>query len=233
MALVRHAAGKGKAMSIEVSRAVWARSKAHGAPLLLLLALADFANDDEECWPSVKTLATRCRTHPRNIQKNLAKLRALGELTAGDQDGPKGANRFRITVPDGVAITPPPAKTPAPAISSQRGGDNAVGGVAITPPEPSRNYQEPSKGSARKRPASPRFTPPTPDEARAFAAEIGLSQEQADIFTDHFEANGWKIGGKTPMRCWRAAMRNWQRRSREYAGRNGTAPRPEPRRREF
>ncbi len=58
------------------------------------------------------------------------------------------------------------------------------------------------------------FVPPTAAEARAYADSIGLSASEADGFCDHFTSNGWKVGGKAPMRDWKAAMRTWQRRSR-------------------
>ena len=30
-------------------------------------------------------------------------------------------------------------------------------------------------------------------------------------FLDHYESNGWLIGGKSKMKCWKAAVRNWER----------------------
>lgn len=34
-------------------------------------------------------------------------------------------------------------------------------------------------------------------------------------FVDHYEANGWKIGGKAPMKDWKAAVRTWHKRREE------------------
>lgn len=48
---------------------------------------------------------------------------------------------------------------------------------------------------------------PTKEEAIAYASEIGL--ETPDNFFDYYESNGWKIGGKAPMKDWKAAMRRW------------------------
>ena len=74
-----------------------------------------------------------------------------------------------------------------------------------------------SEGRARKR-----FARPTRSEVEAYAYEIGLPPGEADKFVDHFEANGWKVGGKTPMKSWKAAMRNWQRRLPEFSGKEAT-----------
>lgn len=67
--------------------------------------------------------------------------------------------------------------------------------------------------------------------ARAYAGEIGLAEIEADKFFDHFEANGWKQGGRTPLRSWQAALRTWKRRAAEGGLKNSSgagAPRPAP-----
>lgn len=55
-----------------------------------------------------------------------------------------------------------------------------------------------------------RFAPPTPEEVSAYAEEAGAKID-AHRFCDYYAAKGWKIGG-SPMRDWRAAVRNWARR---------------------
>lgn len=56
-----------------------------------------------------------------------------------------------------------------------------------------------------------RFEPPTIDEAMAYASEIEMAEAEVHNFHDHFQSNGWKVSGKTPMKDWKAAMRKWQR----------------------
>jgi hypothetical protein len=46
---------------------------------------------------------------------------------------------------------------------------------------------------------------------KVYFAEINCPPEEAEKFFDHFESNGWKVGGKAPMRDWQAAARNWKR----------------------
>ena len=76
---------------------------------------------------------------------------------------------------------------------------------------------EESEGRARKR-----FARPERSEVEAYAHEIGLPPGEADKFLDHFDANGWKVGGKTPMKSWKAALRNWQRRLPEFSGKEAS-----------
>ena len=42
-----------------------------------------------------------------------------------------------------------------------------------------------------------------------FFLEINSNNLEAQKFFNYYEANGWKIGGKTPMQNWKAAARNW------------------------
>lgn len=62
-------------------------------------------------------------------------------------------------------------------------------------------------------------------EVDVYAAEIGMNKADVDCWFDHFEANGWKVGGKAAMKDWRAALRNGQRRAPTF---NGTKPKPRP-----
>ena len=44
---------------------------------------------------------------------------------------------------------------------------------------------------------------------------------EAEKFHDHFESNGWKVSGKTPMRDWQASVRKWVRNYVDGAFSNG------------
>ena len=55
-----------------------------------------------------------------------------------------------------------------------------------------------------------RFVKPTLDELNAYALEIDYNLN-AEAFLDYYDANGWKIGGKSPMKNWKAAVRQWKR----------------------
>ena len=57
------------------------------------------------------------------------------------------------------------------------------------------------------------FVKPSLDEVRNYCKEANLSNTNPDAFFDHFESNGWKVSGKTPMRDWKASIRNWNRNS--------------------
>lgn len=54
-------------------------------------------------------------------------------------------------------------------------------------------------------------------EVTAYATEISLAKADAEAFFDHFTSNGWRVGGKSPMRNWKAALRNWQRNAAKFS----------------
>jgi hypothetical protein len=38
-------------------------------------------------------------------------------------------------------------------------------------------------------------------------------------FFNHFQSNGWKVGGKTPMKDWQAAANKWMLNSKNFSPR--------------
>lgn len=88
-------------MSIKAMSKVWQASRQKGSELLLLLAIADFTDDEGgEAWPSISTLAAKIRMSQRNVFKLLEKLRKSGELEIQSRAGKKGSNIYQIRFPD-------------------------------------------------------------------------------------------------------------------------------------
>lgn len=53
------------------------------------------------------------------------------------------------------------------------------------------------------------------DEIKAYASEQNLSVD-CEHFYDYFESVGWVIGGKTKMKSWQCALKNWARNERKF-----------------
>ena len=71
---------------------------------------------------------------------------------------------------------------------------------------------------------SRRFRAPTPDEVRAYCEEQGIRVD-ADRFVNYYASKGWKVG-KSPMKDWKAAARNWAKDNGKQANRfNNFEPR--------
>lgn len=72
-------------MSIAMMTWVWQTSDLKGTELLIELALADFANDEGKCWPSVRTIARKARCSERRVQLALNRLKDEGRLSVDEQ----------------------------------------------------------------------------------------------------------------------------------------------------
>jgi hypothetical protein len=59
------------------------------------------------------------------------------------------------------------------------------------------------------------FTPPTLQEVLNFFKEQKFSTEEAEPFFLYYQANGWLVG-KTKMKNWQAAAKNWILRSKKF-----------------
>lgn len=69
---------------------------------------------------------------------------------------------------------------------------------------------------AKRSRSSSVFTKPTLEECMAYASDKSYHWDVGRFF-DYYEACGWKVGNK-PMKDWKAAMRNWNRRESEQYG---------------
>lgn len=83
-------------MSISAYQLVWQNSEQTGGMKLTLLALADFANGDLICWPSIKTIARMVGVSDRQIKNNLLALEEAGEIAIERQVGRGNTNIYSL-----------------------------------------------------------------------------------------------------------------------------------------
>lgn len=83
-------------LSVRWITRVWEQSPYQGDKLLLHLALADFANDEGECWPSQRTLASKARCSQRWVRECIAGMVADGILEVRDQTLGRGGRTLYV-----------------------------------------------------------------------------------------------------------------------------------------
>lgn len=192
-------------MSIHVSSWVWRHAECQDNELILLLALADMANDEGVCWPSVLSLASRCRCDVRTVQRNLAKALERGELRISQRctEGKTNVYRFGKYHPPGTQdVTPPPGN----------------GHFGHLPPESSDNHQitvnKPSNGARSDFALSSEETenkhkkaakPDSFDQFRTFCLRNRLTEQDVTGLWCKWEANGWKLGREV-IKSWKDAV---------------------------
>jgi hypothetical protein len=118
---------------------------------LLMIAIADYANEQGEAWPAIDTLADRAECSRRSVQEHLAALEAAGELFVIPNAGPRGTNVYRIHFKKTEARLVGDAGT-AEGVQQLHGGVQMSGaqtaggganGVRPAAPEPSGTVREP------------------------------------------------------------------------------------------
>lgn len=137
-------------MSILVMSLVWSHGPEAPHQRLMMLAIADNANDRGVAWPSVATLAAKCSVQERAAQYTLQTLQHEGWLAIEERPG--RSNYYRVNLArlrDAVDCTPAMDCTTGGAVDS-------TPGVQPVAPEPSLNHQSepsslvrPSAGRAR------------------------------------------------------------------------------------
>lgn len=84
-------------MSVRWIGRVWESSPYQGDRLLLHLALADYANEEGECWPSQRTLARKARCSERWVREAIGGMIADGWVEIVEQTiGRGGRTLYRL-----------------------------------------------------------------------------------------------------------------------------------------
>jgi len=125
--------------------AVWDGSNHSGSELLMLLAIADFADDDGRAYPSIATLARKCRMSPRNVNHILPRLTASGELTIKVGNGPSGTNVYRVNLSHLSGVKPASGVKSSSGVKPASAPPEAgfLNPLKPASPKPSLNHQEP------------------------------------------------------------------------------------------
>lgn len=98
------------------------------------------------------------------------------------------------------------------------------GEYGIVPSESTKSYSvlHDNKHRTTTPCSSPsRFAPPTISEVSDYFSERGADPAEAERFVDFYESKGWVVG-KSKMKCWKSAVRNWVRRNNSEKPRNST-----------
>ena len=86
-------------VSVKAMARVWSRSQRKDGELLVMLALADFANDQGESFPSIPVLAQKARLTERQTRRVLNKLETAGEIRRVKSNGGRNRrNHYFITL---------------------------------------------------------------------------------------------------------------------------------------
>jgi hypothetical protein len=183
-------------MSIKIMTAVWDRKDLSSTQKLVLLSLADWANDEGLCWPSIDRLAIKTSMAGRSVQRIIRDLESMGFVRRDEVLG-KG-NRYWISIPltechPCHSVTPPLTEchptpdtvSPNTSITHQLTTNDIIGIPDWMPMDAWNGWVEMRK--KRKRPLTDRATTRAINKLDAIRAK---GHDIEDLL-DRSTINGW------------------------------------------
>lgn len=135
-------------MSVVQIARVFRYSRSKGIARLVLLALADVANDEGEITAyarSQKILAAKANCDQGSVRRAIDKLEELGEVAILAVGDGRRSTDYRLTIAEGAHPEGPRSAGPAPAERAPRGGETrAQGAQDAGPISPSSTDAPPS-----------------------------------------------------------------------------------------
>lgn len=216
-------------MSVAVSSWVWEHSQARGNARLVLLAIADCADDTgANAYPSLNTIADKAKVSRRTAIRAIEELVGMGELERHHGAGRRGqggvSNGYRVTM---VAVGTSDTVTP---LEPEKGcQDGTSDTLALVPSERevvstttrsgvtggTRTVLNRPNTETRRKPATPvpdDFT--VTDRMREWAAAEGIQPWAIDAETEQFI--DWHRAKDSRNRDWTATWRTWMRKAKGW-----------------
>ena len=129
-------------MSIRIMAQVFDAGPTDKSERLVMLALADFCNDEGECWPAVASIARKAAMTERGARKILRRLEESGWLKTDVGNGRGGCSQYRISLPENPEPRSP--RNPVPPEQERINPEHGSLNPEPRSPEPSRTIKEPS-----------------------------------------------------------------------------------------
>ena len=181
---------------------------------IVLLMMANRANHETgQCYPSHELLATECGMSKRAVIDQISQLEKLGlieVIRSVGTNGVKNANKYRLRLH--LTINCSAGAALGVVQELHEGSAGAAHKPVIEPVSINQSFNH--KDIATQKVAA--FKKPTISEIGDYCESECLAMDHVQFF-DYYEANGWVVG-KTKMKDWKAAARNWTRRNQKYNG---------------
>ena len=209
---------------------VWEGYSGNSSPeLLILLAMADWCDDEGRCFPSIAAIGRKCRVKPRQAQRHVHHLIDVGivSVTENTHGGKPGATRrYRINIDQLTGVIDDRGVIKDTGVIEGIEGchlrrETGVVDDTLTIIEPSITIK---KVSSRKKSevtlmqfleackANSQQTIPENDPVFEYAQTVGIDVEMITVCWQEFKAAYLDDSSKR-QKCWRAHFRNAVRRN--------------------
>lgn len=200
---------------------------------VFLARLIALSKQDGASWAGDDFLAESLRCTPQHVRKMRRQLEESGHIVTegyghkrrlsvelapvGAKVAPVGTSNQRRKQPEAQELQPQAQK-----LQPQMRQEATTDAESI---EENRISEELVKKEPKpKKQARPKSLN---DVIEAFEA-VGSDSDQAERFWNHYESNGWKVGGRSAMKDWKAAARNWLKNVPTFTKHDKNTPRPAP-----
>jgi hypothetical protein len=195
----------------------------HGAKLVLI-CMADYADEKGKCWPSFQKLSERCDMSRRHVIRVVADLEELGFVRKAEER-PYKPTIYALNIPSSdthvtsqkeEVVTPTSLVTPETLVTPMSlGSDTHVtssSDIAMSPNTPVNR-----QGTVRERKG---VALPIPDDFEVtermygWAMDKGMGRRQVDADTEQFV--DYHRGKDSRQVDWEATWRTWMRNTGKF-----------------
>lgn len=172
------------------------------ATKIVWAVLSNRIGDNGFCWPGVRKLGEDTGLDVSTVIRAVSRLERTGDLQV-ERRGSGRVNYYRLVTGESAGKTQ--------ALAKCKRLQNASTGAGKMQAQAHAKRQHNKKESFnRTKRESAHFLKPTPAEVSEYAQSIGYALDGA-YFCDTYEARGWMVG-RSPMKDWKAVVRNWRAR---------------------
>ena len=172
-----------------------------------LMSIANKTGWQQEFTVAVSVLVLKSGLNAQAIKRARNRLEQDGYITWKSRGGNQAAiyHLNSLVVQNNIKNVPQCEPQNNPQTDPQSVPQCEPQSVPINKHKLNETSKEVPKGTKKK------FIPPSVEEVRAYCIERGNGID-ADLFIDHYTANGWVQGQGKPIKDWKACVRTWEKR---------------------
>jgi len=179
-----------------------ARKDLTPASKVVWAVLANRIGDNGFCWAGVRSIARDAGVDVSTVLESIRKLEDAGRLRV-ERRGSGRANHYSLPASE--------SDGEIQALGKSKRSENPNSGAGkIQAQALGKSKHKRIEPFNRTKRVRAHFQKPTAAEVSEYGQSIGYALDGA-YFCDTYEARGWMVG-RSPMKDWKAAVRNWRAR---------------------
>lgn len=194
----------------------WAIKQPVGDPYqkLVLIVLADVANEKHQCWPSHDYIAALAECSRRTVVRAVEELSNKGLITVQNRTNGAGFKTsnlysFHRVPPHNIGCD-----SQSQRCDSQSLTDVTHSHIILPKETPSTGAGSDSQSQPEQK-RRKRFIPPTLNEVRAYVNEKGYTFDP-EYFHAHYEQQDWRRSNGQKLSSWKSACVTFQKNEDKF-----------------